>query len=135
MTRINVVPPYELSDQWLLAEYRELPRVIKQDISTIDAPKHYCLGKGHVKWAKNHSFWLILRYLDITQEMIERGFKVNFSYDALYQVYESSIKEENDNNYIPTTLDMTINRLRLIEKYKLKPNFYRWTNSVKPNYL
>lgn len=67
--------------------------------------------------------------------MIERGFKVNFSYDALYQVYESSIKEENDNNYIPTTLDMTINRLRLIEKYKLKPNFYRWTNSVKPNYL
>lgn len=135
MTRINVIPPYELADQWLIAEYRELPRVIKQDISTIDAPKQYCLGRGHVKWAKKHSFWLILRYLDITQEMLKRGFKVNFSYDVLYQVYESGIKEENNNDYIPNLLDITVNRLRLIEKYKQKPSFYKWTNAIKPNYL
>lgn len=29
MTRINVVPVEELSDAWLIAEYRELPRVLK----------------------------------------------------------------------------------------------------------
>lgn len=34
MTRINVIDVKYLSDQWLLAEYRKLPRVIKQNIST-----------------------------------------------------------------------------------------------------
>lgn len=29
MTRINVIPVSELSDQHLIAEYRELPRVLK----------------------------------------------------------------------------------------------------------
>ena len=29
MTRINVIPVEELSDQHLMAEYRELPRAIK----------------------------------------------------------------------------------------------------------
>ena len=33
MTRINVVPVKELSDQHLIAEYRELQRVIKQQIN------------------------------------------------------------------------------------------------------
>lgn len=27
MTRINLIPPAQLSDQHLLAEYRELPRI------------------------------------------------------------------------------------------------------------
>ena len=39
MTRINVVPVKELSDQHLIAEYRELPRVIKQRINIDDAPE------------------------------------------------------------------------------------------------
>ena len=51
MTRINLIDVEELSDQNLLAEYRELPRCIKQDINTDDAPDKYTLGKGHMKWA------------------------------------------------------------------------------------
>ena len=39
MTRINVIPTYELSDRWLLAEYRELPRCIKQSQNFIDGQK------------------------------------------------------------------------------------------------
>ena len=35
MTRINVIPPAELSDQHLIAEYRELPRVLKQNIKKL----------------------------------------------------------------------------------------------------
>ena len=31
MTRINLIPVKELSDQHLIAEYREIPRVIKQE--------------------------------------------------------------------------------------------------------
>lgn len=43
MTRINVVSPSELSDAWLLAEYRELPRVIHQHEGYVRAnfPKYF----------------------------------------------------------------------------------------------
>lgn len=54
MTRINVIPVWELSDQHLLAEYRELPRVLKQNISTVGAKSYYHLGPGHMKWGRRH---------------------------------------------------------------------------------
>lgn len=41
MTRINLVPAKELSDQHLLAEYHELPRVIKQNIDIRNAPEKW----------------------------------------------------------------------------------------------
>ena len=49
MTRINLVKVEELSDQHLIAEYRELPRCLKQKVNLKDAPDRYTLGKGHVK--------------------------------------------------------------------------------------
>lgn len=59
MTRINVIPTYELSDQWFLAEYRELPRCIKQNINIKNAPINYCLGKRHMKWVRCHIMFLL----------------------------------------------------------------------------
>ena len=44
MTRINVVPVEELSDAWLIAEYRELPRVLNGNFSIKDAPNRSKLG-------------------------------------------------------------------------------------------
>lgn len=44
MTRINVVPTNELSDAWLIAEYRELPLVLKGNFSIKDAPNRHKLG-------------------------------------------------------------------------------------------
>lgn len=52
MIDINVVPVSWLSDLWLRAEYRELPRCIKQLIRIDDAPERYVLGRGHMKWLK-----------------------------------------------------------------------------------
>ena len=136
MTRINVIPVEELSDQWLLAEYRELPRVIKQCINIKDAPINYCLGKGHIKWAKLHSRWLMRRYQEITWELQNRGFKTNFPFYALYEVYETKYYDKKyDNWYSIKEKDIQLNKQRLIEKYKIKPNFYKWTNSNKPDYL
>lgn len=76
MTRINVVPVFELSDQHLMAEYRELPRVIKQKINTTDAPRLYKLGLGHVKWAGLIEF-------DLEQETI----KNIYGYTNVHAVY------------------------------------------------
>ena len=137
MTRINVVPVSELSDQHLIAEYRELPRVIKQDIDVSDAPKKYCLGKGHMKWARKHVKFILKRYKELCDEMEFRGFKVNYSWSVLVfmSVYWGSTSEDYYNDYKITRKDLTLNRNRLIEKYCMKSNWYRWTKREKPKYM
>lgn len=135
MTRINVIPVNELSDQWLLAEYHELPRCIKQDINTTDAPEQYCLGKGHMKWAKKHSIFTVWRYLDLCKEMEYRGFKVNYNFTSLCIFYIDHALLKDDNEYWVTHKDIELNRQRLVEKYKVKPNYYKWTKRDKPSWL
>lgn len=137
MTRINVVPVEELSDQHLIAEYRELPRAVKQNFDLTDAPKKYTLGKGHVKWAAQHPGFLINRFYNLCNEMKYRGFIVNFSSsDFNNLVYENKMKLLIEGPvYILSNDDIQINRQRLIEKYKLKPNYYKWTRRKKPEWL
>lgn len=130
MTRINIVPVEELSDQWLVAEYRELPRCLKGNTSIKDAPDHYVLGKGHVKWARKYNIFTCNRMKELVKEMHYRGFQTNFS-DNLDK-YIVNLKKIN---YMSTLSDLQINRNRLIYKYNMKPNFYRWTKRDKPEWL
>lgn len=132
MTRINVVPVWELSNPWLLAEYRELPRCIKQLINTDNASEQYILNKGHMKWAKKHSLYLLRRYKDICEEMRLRGFKVTYSYEDLCRIYISPV---NCNDYVVTDADIALNRKRLIERYKANPGVHKWTVRTKPEWL
>lgn len=135
MTRINVVPVEELSDQWLLAEYHELPRCIKQKINWEDGPSSYKLGTGHMKWAKRYSLWLIYRYAKIIEEMEYRGFKPKYTVEDLknYWYYEDHL---NGNVWYDVKFtDIIINRDRLLTKYLQKPFYYKWTKRIKPYYL
>ncbi|MBO7735282.1 MAG: hypothetical protein J6S67_22140 [Methanobrevibacter sp.] len=127
MTRINVVPVTELSDQWLIAEYHELPRVIKQNIDIKDAPSNYKLGKGHVKWARKHALWVLNRFEELRAEMKFRGFKVNYNSLKLIKL-PSNVK----NGYMVTKEDIILNRERLIDRYK--PDM-TWTERHKPLYF
>lgn len=135
MTRINVISVKELSNQWLLAEYRELPRCIKQNISIKNAPKVYCLGNGHMKWARCHIMFLLLRYKEICEEMLYRNFKINYSYQDLLNWAYTNIDNNLFCEYIPTKDDINLNQQRLIEKYNIKPEFYKWTKRNKPSWL
>ena len=53
MTRVNTIKPYKLTDQHLLAEHRELPRIFGQAYDAymagrkVQASSRYTLGKGH----------------------------------------------------------------------------------------
>lgn len=133
MTRINVVPVKELSDLHLIAEYRELPRVIKQDINITGAPLNYKLGEGHVKWARTHLRYVIKRCKELYDEMKHRGFKVNYDFDDLFTIYNDTyIGLHND--YKVTKADIAVNRQRLLEKYRAEPNLYKWTGRCKPFY-
>lgn len=137
MTRINLVPVEELSDQHLIAEYHELPRVVKQKISITDAPKEYCLGKGHMKWARLHLLFTLNRYRDLCYEMEYRGFTVNHKavYLDMLALDSEFASEYRWLNYTPSEMDVKLSRDRLVEKIKQKPNWYKWTNREKPYYL
>lgn len=135
MTRINVVPVQELSDQWLRAEYRELPRCILQNINTDGAPKKYKFGSGHMKWAKNHTLFLVEIFFDLVSEIKFRGFTANYNPDELASYAWDTTLKKDYNYYQTDDQDIRLNRGRLIERYAAKPNFYRWTNRTKPDYL
>lgn len=133
MTRINVIPVYELSDQHLIAEYHELPRTLKQKINICDAPECYVLGAGHMKWACRHWEYTYNRFTEICNEMRYRGFAVNYDANKL-KLY--LIKFLNsDGKYSVSNADIVLNRTRIIEKYNRKPDFYRWTKRQKPDWL
>lgn len=135
MTRINVIPPQELSDQHLIAEYHELPRCIKQKINIDEnVPSTYKLGPGHMKWAKMHSLWLLYRYAALIREMKYRGFKPKYTVEDL-ELYWYKVEPLSGNLwYGVTSKDIKINKQRLLDKYKQKPAFYTWTKRKKPDY-
>ena len=134
MTRINLVPPQELSDQHLIAEYHELPRCIKQKIDISDASDKYILGKGHMKWAKKHTVFLLIRFSDLWVEMLFRGFHPRHTPHSLILYAMENTHSQEWYTYTPTYMDIELSRNRLIERYNKNPSFYRWTNRKKPNY-
>jgi len=137
MTRINLVPPSELSDQHLIAEYRELPRCLKQDINIFNAPLKYCLGKGHMKWARRHWSFIFQRFKLLVNEMKFRNFKVSNKYLNFLELSKFKPKQFSleEMFYSIDITDLILSRNRLIEKFKQKPSFYRWTNRERPAYM
>lgn len=87
MTRINsAIFPNNLTDQHLIAELRELPRIftavkkrIEQNKSFDDIPKEFCLGTGHTKFFYNKLKFLIDRYCFLKYEYYLR-FKKSWQY-------------------------------------------------------
>ena len=135
MTRINVIPVYELSDQHLLAEYRELPRVIKQKLDLKEVSERYHLGKGHMKWARRHWKFILNRYYDLFAEMIYRGFCPKYA-PAELEKYVIELSEEwAYADYIVDQDDIELNRKRILERYKINPNHYRWTKRGIPAWM
>ena len=116
-----------LPDQHLIAEYRELPRVIKQNMNLKDAPEKYCLGKGHMKWGRKHSLFCLKRFKDICEEMSYRGLTINYPYDELERYYNKNCPDNIKNDYTPTGNDLKLSKERIIQKILLKPNWYRYT--------
>ena len=87
MTRINLIKPSELSDQHLIAEYREifmvgsaLQRSIKSkswEKTKENLPREFTLNIGHVKFFYNKGKYLHKRYLQRIDEMQNRGMNPN----------------------------------------------------------
>jgi hypothetical protein len=87
VTRINCIPPAELSDKHLVAEYRELPRVFGLVARAAlrgerpDDPRNpteYTLGKGHVRFFYPRLGYCHTRFTQIVHEMRLRGMHPKF---------------------------------------------------------
>ena len=129
MTRINIVNPSELTDQHLVAEYREifmvgssLQRSLKSkswDINSI--PTTYRLNKGHVKFFYDKGLYLQKRYDELREEMIARG--MNPDPSRVFKRHQWP--DELWNDWQPTIEDLKIIRERIAKRIAQKPNWYR----------
>lgn len=134
MTRINLIPVKDLTDQHLLAEHRELkriPNVIKSWKYILkNIPKDFTLWTGHVKFFYDKLLFLKLRYIELHQECINRWFNI-VNYIESFQW----LPKELMNNYTPTQEAIQISNERIDEKIKMKPFFYKKNWKVLPKYL
>lgn len=137
MTRINCVPPSELHDKHLRAEYYELPRVFGLvrkvaekgiDPATIDAPADYTLGIGHVKFFYTRLGYCLNRQTELIVEMISRGMKpVLTDLKGLCK----GIPESAFGAWEPTEAALAINRERLeIRKAEMEAKAKRPVPSI-----
>ena len=133
MTRINIVEPSELTDQHLIAEYREifmiagsLKRTLmsKTGYDKYKVPKKYTLNKGHVYFFYNKGKYLNNRYQKLILELEKRGFKL--SNDRFFPK-EIFINNNLYNDWEPSLDDYTIIRERIKNKISMKPEWYRLT--------
>ena len=135
MTRIDIINPSELTDQHLVAEYRELfmvgsslQRSLKSpnwDVNNI--PKKFTLNKGHVMFFYDKGKYLSKRYDDLRLEMKNRGMKP----DETRVFKREQWPDELYNDWTPTVEDQNIIRKRIEERILQKPNWYRVTNEKK----
>ena len=133
MTRINIVEPSELTDQHLIAEYREifmiagsLKRTLmsKTGYDKSKVHKKYTLNKGHVYFFYNKGKYLNNRYQKLILELEKRGFKL--SKDRFFPK-EIFIDNNLYNDWEPSLDDYTIIRERIKNKISMKPEWYRLT--------
>lgn len=120
MTRINLIPPEELSNKHLVAEYRELPRVFRLSYKwhkrnrPTAIPAEYTLGQGHVTFFYNKLRFLADRHLDICLEMFLRGFVVNFPHVPVFPDQARDLWK----GYRPTRKALRLNRERIAKRLR-----------------
>ncbi len=120
MTRVNVVPPKELCNQHLMAEYREMPRLLKNLKSSLnrkssrfsmsEISNEYILGAGHVKFFFDKFQFLYIRHKSITEELLVRNY--NLSMPNLSDVF-LQVDKKWFNNYEPSPEALCLNRERI----------------------
>ncbi len=131
MTRINLCSPSELTDQHLIAEYRELPRIFTMVLSaqmrgetpkTYGIPESFKLGSGHMKFFADKLNYLECRYHLLVCECERRKFKVQ--HKSIRKEQLEMLDRHWFNSYNPELCDIFASYDRLDQKIAEKPSFY-----------
>jgi deoxyribonuclease (pyrimidine dimer) len=138
MTRINIIPPSELYDQHLVAEYREIVMVAsslsrslasKVGFNPRKIPKQFTLNKGHVYFFYDKGLYLEKRYRELTDEMRLRG--MNPDPDRVFPAHLYPRFLYND--WVPSEIEQNIIRERINLRLGQKPGWYRKTERITQN--
>lgn len=134
MTRINLVPPSELTDQHLFAEFREIkmvPRALARSLATKTVgeivkriPAKFTLNTGHVLFFYDKGQYLRNRYKELREELRLRG--VNFSEASLFDPDGTMSVEPWNGDYVPDEEAFSIVRARIAEKIAMRPGWYKY---------
>jgi deoxyribonuclease (pyrimidine dimer) len=133
MTRINAdLHPSVLLDAHLFAEHRELPRMftlLRQNLSTKtkneilrSIPSSFTLNTGHMKFFLDKMLFLQKRHASLTEELKQRGY--NLSNQDEISIDEFPVEFKQDWTMKP--LDKQIIIRRIMEKYDMKPTWYKY---------
>lgn len=129
MTRINVLPPELMLDEWVAAHCKESLRPINNVLRGKYVSKpyggKYRLGTGHELWGAYYGKFISDMWIRYKQEWSSRGGK-GFDFDP-------SIKEypvEYCNDYTPTPEDYLINIERLKERFLLRGKPYHFKGQL-----
>jgi deoxyribonuclease (pyrimidine dimer) len=101
MARINLIPPEELTDQHLFAEFREIKMIPKSLVRSLKArglsgvlkiiPDSFTLNKGHMCFFYDKGKYLHNRYISIKDELRNRNVLFNedskFDPDGIFDKY------------------------------------------------
>jgi len=139
MTRINVVPPSELADQHLVAEYREIFMVGSSLQRSLESPNYernrktwpteLTLNTGHVKFFYNKGLYLHKRYAELINEMMGRGMNPDPSREFKTNQWPAELYRD----WSPTDDDKELLRERIRVRIAEKPEWYRWTKQKHSN--
>lgn len=134
MTRINLVPPQELMDQHLFAEFREIKMVPKSLARSIAArgvqgvleriPSAFTLNTGHVSFFYDKGAYLVERYALLRLELERRG--INFNRESELDPDGTMLATPWCGHYTATPEALHIIRTLIAEKIALKPHWYRY---------
>ena len=124
MTRINCIPPSELTRQHLVAEYRELPRIFGMVLSMVERgvtlpeqakiPPTYRMGTGHMKFFCDKLEYLVQRQRALVDEMLKRGYQPKHTDpESLRSI---GIPNAWYNSWSPDERAMAISRARIEER-------------------
>jgi deoxyribonuclease (pyrimidine dimer) len=129
MTRINLVDPLELTDQHLIAEYREtrlLTANMRRSFSLTGynkdkIPKQFTLNTGHVNFFKDKGKYIANRYQLLISEMRTRGF------EPQYLTIDTSVwPSQCFNDWQPSERDLDVVRERINLRISQRPGWYRY---------
>lgn len=130
MTRINLIPVEELTDQHLIAEYRELPRIFSlvknaqnkgKNVSDFKISEKYLLGTGHVIFFYNKLIFLQKRLNLLINECLKRGFHISLQQEYSLDVFN----DEWLNDWKPDLEEINLSYNRISEKINVNPYFYK----------
>lgn len=136
--RINVIPPEYLTDNHLIAEYREIKmaphyyRKSKNSNRGIDRSRiseHYVLNSGHAYFWYNKMGYVRKRFYAIIKEMRSRGFTTNYT-DISYL----GVARKDFGDYDVTVEDLKLNLERILDRINKQPHWYKYKGSSVPNW-